>query len=257
MQDILNFAHELAWQTGKITMRYFQTKITTDRKSDNSPVTIADREAEKYMRQSIQARYPEHAILGEEDGLSGPREAPWRWILDPIDGTKAFVRGMPIYGVMIGIEHEGEAVVGVVNMPALGEIVYAAKGLGCWWNGRQCRVSEVKTLKEGLLLTTCATRYDTYGKQAAYERLVDESGLFRTWGDCYGYLMVATGRAEAMMDPIMNIWDAAALLPILHEAGGTFTDWTGTATIDGGNGIATNGLVFDEVMRLIMEQQDQ
>lgn len=257
MQDILNFAHELAWQAGKITMRYFQTKITTDRKSDNSPVTIADREAEKYMRQAIQARYPEHAILGEEDGLSGPREAPWRWILDPIDGTKAFVRGMPIYGVMIGIEHEGEAVVGVVNMPALGEIVYAAKGLGCWWNGRQCRVSEVKTLKEGLLLTTCATRYDTYGKQAAYERLVDASGLFRTWGDCYGYVMVATGRAEAMMDPIMNIWDAAALLPILHEAGGTFTDWTGTATIDGGNGIATNGLVFDEVMRLVDEKQDQ
>jgi len=183
--------------------------------------------------------------------LSGPHHSPWRWILDPIDGTKAFIRGMPIYGVMIGVEYEGESVVGVVNMPALGEIVSAAKGLGCWWNGRACHVSKIQTLHDGLLLTTCATRYENYGKQDAYDRLVDEAGLFRTWGDCYGYLMVATGRAEAMMDPVMNIWDAAALLPILHEAGGTFTDWNGTATIDGGNGIATNGLVFDEMMRLV------
>lgn len=251
MQELLNFAHELAWQAGKVTLRYFQSSITVDRKSDDSPVTIADRETERYLRSAILARYPEHAFLGEEDGLSGQQDAPWRWIVDPIDGTKAFVRGMPLYGVMIGIEYEGNPVVGVVNMPALGEIVVAAHGQGCWWNGRRCHVSQTSTLGEGLLLSTSATRYERYGKQEAMARLTSAAGIFRTWGDCYGYLMVATGRAEAMIDPKMSIWDAAPLLTILQEAGGTFTDWDGTATIDGGCGIGTNGLVFDEVMQLI------
>jgi histidinol phosphatase-like enzyme (inositol monophosphatase family) len=251
LQELLNGAHEMAWKAGKITTRYFQTGVVTDRKADNSPVTIADRETERYLRAAILERYPAHAVLGEEDGLSGNEGAEWRWILDPIDGTKSFIHGMPLYGVMIGITHKDRPVVGVVNIPALGEIVYAAQGLGCWWNGRACQVSAVKTLNEGLLLTTCATRYDRYDKQAAYDKLVDEARLFRTWGDCYGYLMVATGRAEMMMDPVMNIWDAAALLPILQEAGGTFTDWHGEARIDGGNGIATNGLIFEEVMQII------
>jgi histidinol phosphatase-like enzyme (inositol monophosphatase family) len=251
MEDILHVAHELAWTAGKITLRYFQTGIATDRKADNSPVTIADRETEKYLRAAIEQRYPEHAVLGEEDGLSGYADSAWRWILDPIDGTKAFIHGMPVYGVMIGVEYEGEAVVGVVNLPALGEIAYAAKGMGCWWNGRPCRVSQVKTMDEALLLSTSATRYDDYGRQHIFERLTRSAGLFRTWGDCYGYIMVATGRAEVMIDPTMNIWDAAPLLPILQEAGGTFTDWKGNATIEGGEGIATNGLLFDDVMRMV------
>jgi histidinol-phosphatase len=250
-QEMLHFAQTLAWNAGKITQRYFQTDLKTERKTDDSPVTIADREAEKYLRAAISARYPEHAILGEEEGASGVQDAPWRWILDPIDGTKAFIHGVPIYGVMIGIEQEGEPVIGVVNVPALGEIVYAARGLGCWWNGRPCRVSQTGRLDEGLLLTTCTTRYDDYGKQAPFDRLTSSAKMVRTWGDCYGYLLVATGRAEVMLDPVMNIWDAAALLPILQEAGGTFTDWQGRATIDGGEGIGTNGLVLDEVMALI------
>ncbi len=250
-QELLHFAHDLAWQAGKVTLRHFQTRVVIERKADDSPVTIADRETEAFLRDAIAARYPEHAILGEEQGATGSRDAPWRWILDPIDGTKSFMRGVPLYGVMIGIEYEGEPVIGVVNIPALGEIVYAAKGMGCWWNGRPCQVSHTTKLSDGLLLTTCTTRYEKYGKQQAFDRLTDTASIVRTWGDCYGYLMVATGRAETMLDPVMNIWDAAALLPILQEAGGTFTDWNGTATIDGGNGIATNGHVFNEVMQII------
>ncbi len=256
LRDVLEVAHELAWQAGKITLRYFQSGVVADRKADMSPVTVADRETEAFLRDAISARYPEHTVLGEEDGTSGSTDSPWRWILDPIDGTKAFVRGMPIYGVMIGVEYEGKAVVGVVNMPALGEIVVAARGLGCWWNGRRCQVSQVSTLGEGLLLSTSATRYPDYGKQAQFDRLTSTAGLFRTWGDCYGYLMVATGRAEAMIDPKMNIWDAAPLLPILQEAGGTFTDWQGVARIDGGEGLATNGLVYDEVLRCIHRDEE-
>ncbi len=259
LRELLDFAHMLAWQAGKVTMRYFQTKITTDRKSDDSPVTIADREAERVIRAAIAERYPDHAVLGEEEGDTGSSDAEWRWILDPIDGTRSFVRGSPLYGVMIGLEHKepGAAeripVIGVVHMPALGEIVYAAKGLGCWWNGRPCRVSQIDHMDNSLMLATRAggKRYDEAGKQAAYERLVDAAEMFRTWGDCYGYVMVATGRAELMCDPSMEVWDAAALLPILEEAGGTFTDWQGNATIHAGEGLATNGLLLDEALRLI------
>lgn len=252
LHELLVFAHDLAWQAGKITLRYFQTGITPDRKPDDSPVTVADREAEAYLRAAISHRYPTHAILGEEEGATGDSDAEWRWILDPIDGTRSFVRGVPLYGVMIGLEYAGQPVLGVVNIPALNESVYAAQGLGCWWNGRPCRVSQVATLAEGLLVATVADhRYARYGKQAAYERLVGAAGMLRTWGDCYGYVLVATGRAEAMIDPAMSVWDAAALLPILQEAGGTFTDWRGQATILGGEGIGSNGLVLAEMLQLI------
>jgi histidinol phosphatase-like enzyme (inositol monophosphatase family) len=251
LDELLIFAHEIAWQAGKITRRYFQSGVAIDRKADESPVTVADREAESYLRAAISARYPDHALLGEEEGATGSSDAAWRWIIDPIDGTKSFIRGVPLYGVMLGLEHAGEPVLGVVNIPALDEIVYAARGLGCWWNGRPCRVSSVTTLSAGLLLATRASRYDRYGKQEAFTRLVAAAGEFRTWGDCYGYLLVATGRAEAMLDPVMNIWDAAALLPILQEAGGTFTDWRGVPTIAGEEGLGTNGLVLDEVLALI------
>ncbi len=251
LDELLAFAHEIAWQAGKITRRYFQAGVAIDRKADESPVTVADREAESYLRAAIRARYPDHALLGEEEGATGSSDAAWRWIIDPIDGTKSFIRGVPLYGVMLGLEHAGEPMLGVVNIPPLDEIVYAARGLGCWWNGRPCRVSSVKPLSEGLLLATRANRYDRYGKQEAFTRLVAAAGEFRTWGDCYGYLLVATGRAEAMLDPVMNIWDAAALLPIMQEAGGTFTDWCGVPTIAGEEGLGTNGLVLDEVLALI------
>ncbi len=252
LREMLTFAHDLAWKAGKVTLRYFQTGVTADRKADESPVTVADRETEQFLREHIQQRYPSHAIVGEEAGASGSAEAEWRWILDPIDGTRSFVHGVPLYGVMIGLEYAGEVVVGVVNIPALGEIVAAGRGMGCWWNGRRCQVSTVPRLSEGVLLSTAMhDRYQKYGRQAAFDRLVAAAETTRTWGDCYGYLLVATGRAEAMIDPAMQIWDAAPLLPILQEAGGTFTDWQGTPTIEGGEGIGTNGLVLDEVLAAI------
>jgi histidinol phosphatase-like enzyme (inositol monophosphatase family) len=252
LRELLTFAHELAWNAGKITLRYFQTGLIPDLKDDDSPVTVADREAEQFMRTIINERYPSHAVLGEEGGQTGGDNAEWRWILDPIDGTRSFVHGVPLYGVMIGLERAGEPVLGVVGIPALNEIVYAAQGEGCWWNGRRCHVSQVGTLKQGLLLSTALhDRYARYDRLPAFERLVAAAGTSRTWGDCYGYLLVATGRAEAMVDPAMQIWDAAALLPILQEAGGTFTDWQGNATIQAGEGIGSNGLVLDEVLSLI------
>jgi histidinol-phosphatase len=251
IRELLDFAHTIAWQAGKITLRHFQSGVAVDRKADESPVTVADRESEAYLRAAIAARYPGHAILGEEEGLSGGADAEYRWILDPIDGTKSFVRGVPLYGVMVGVLRGGEPLVGAVNMAALGEVVYAGKGLGCWWNGRQCRVSSVSTLAESLVVATTATRYERYGKGEAFGRILGAAGMFRTWADCYGYLLVATGRAELALDPVMNIWDAAALAPILHEAGGTYTDWSGAPTVHNNEGIGSNGLVLDEALALI------
>ncbi|MFV9503063.1 MAG: histidinol-phosphatase [Oscillochloridaceae bacterium umkhey_bin13] len=251
LRELLDFAHQLAWQAGKLTLRYFQGELAVDQKADASPVTIADREAEAWMRATISARYPTHAILGEESGLSGGDNATYRWILDPIDGTKTFVRGVPLYGVMVGLLREGEPVLGVVNMPALNEVVYAAQGQGCFWNGRPCQVSNTTSLKQSLVVATIAHGYEAYGKDAALARLLADCGLFRTWGDCYGHLLVATGRAEVALDPIMSIWDAAALLPILHEAGGSFSDWHGNPTIEAAEAISTNGLVLEEVLACI------
>ena len=242
LNELLEFAVEIARGAGEITLQYFRKQPETSRKSDGSFVTIADRQAESYLRHRIAERFPDDGILGEEEGETRGKSGR-RWILDPIDGTFAFVHGVPLYGVLIAVEIENEMSVGVVNMPALGEIVSAAKGLGCFLNGEPARVSTTAELKDALLLSTNFV--------SATELLQARARVSRTWGDCYGYVLVATGRADVMLDPVMNLWDCAPLLPIMEEAGGTFTDWRGVRTADGGNSIATNGLLLDEVMSLI------
>jgi histidinol-phosphatase len=253
LNELLQFAVELGRGAGEITLEYFRKDPETETKSDGSYVTIADRHAESYLREEIGKRYPDDGVVGEEEleqrGLSGRR-----WIVDPIDGTFAFVHGVPFYGVLIALEIEGEPVLGVVNMPALGEIVYAAKGIGCFLNGEPASVSKSAELKDALLLATDFTSCAKHGFGHAAELLQGRAKASRTWGDCYGYVLVATGRADVMLDPVMNLWDCAPLLPIMEEAGGTFTDWRGVRTISGGNSIATNGLLFDEVMRLVRDR---
>ena len=248
--ELLEFAVDLARSAGDITLKYFKNNPETSKKPDGSYVTIADCEAEAFLRKRILSRYPEDSVLGEEEGES-TGESRRRWIVDPIDGTFAFVHGVPFYGVLIGIEIDGQPTVGVVNIPALDEIVYAATGVGCFWNGKPARVSSTTSLEEGLLLCTDFTECRTYGFGAAAEELQRRAKSSRTWGDCYGYVLVATGRADVMLDPVMNVWDCAALSPVIEEAGGTFTDWRGARTVTGGNAIATNGVLFDEVMGIV------
>ncbi|MBK9713522.1 MAG: histidinol-phosphatase [Kouleothrix sp.] len=256
LSELREFAAELAWQAGKLTLRYFQTDFTTEYKADQSPVTIADRAAERLMRELIEARYPHHSILGEEEGETRPG-ASHRWIIDPIDGTKTFVRGVPMYAVLVGLERDGEPVVGAINIPALGELLHAARGGGCSWNGRRARVSGVASLADALLLCTDAESMAEQGRGSAYRRLIAATKLRRSWGDAYGYVLLATGRAEVMLDPIVSVWDCAALLPVVTEAGGSFTDWSGTQTIHSGEAIGTNGLLLDPVMALIGEREDR
>ena len=250
LQELLNFAVMLARGAGDITLKYFRKQPETSTKADGSYVTIADREAESYLRRQITETFPEDGILGEEEGELEGRSGR-RWILDPIDGTFAFVHGVPFYGVLIALEIENEMSVGVVNIPALDEIVSAANGCGCFLNGEPARVSTTARLNESLLLSTNFRTAEKYGFGPAMERLQTSARTSRTWGDCYGYVLVATGRADVMLDPVMNLWDCAPFLPIMEEAGGTFTDWRGVRTVDGGNSIATNGLLFEEVMKVI------
>jgi histidinol phosphatase-like enzyme (inositol monophosphatase family) len=254
LHALRDFAADLAWQAGKLTLRYFQTDLTTELKEDLSPVTIADRSAERLMRELIEARYPDHSILGEEEGETRPG-ATYRWILDPIDGTKTFVRGVPMYAVLVGLERDGEPVVGAINIPAMGELLIAARGEGCTWNGRRTHVSPIAALHESLLLCTDVANMAHHGRAAAYRRLAAATRMQRSWGDAYGYALVATGRAELMLDPIVSIWDCAALLPVLQEAGGSFTDWSGTPTIYAAEGMATNGLVLAEALALVGEKE--
>jgi histidinol phosphatase-like enzyme (inositol monophosphatase family) len=250
VEELCHFAVKLARGAGDITLEYFGKQPQTSIKNDGSYVTIADREAETYMRREITKAFPDDSIVGEEEGESHGRSGR-RWIIDPIDGTFAFVHGVPFYGVLIGLEIAGEPAVGVINIPVLDEIVMAAKGQGCYLNGELAHVSQTARLDEALLLCTDFTSCARYGFGEAADRLQSRAKTSRTWGDCYGYVLVATGRADVMLDPVMNLWDCAALLPIMVEAGGTFTDWRGVRRVDGGNSIATNGLLFTEVMDLV------
>jgi histidinol phosphatase-like enzyme (inositol monophosphatase family) len=253
LKERLSLALEIATEAGRLTLAHFcREDLVVERKGDDSPVTVADREAEAHMRRRIAASFPDDSVLGEEMGESAGTSG-WRWILDPIDGTKSFIHGVPLFGTLIGVKLEGRPQLGVIHLPALEETVYAMRGGGAWWSrpgAEECpaRVSSCARLAEGLFTTTSTTTYERLGRRAVYDALQARAGLTRSWGDCYGYALVATGRAEVMIDPRMAVWDAAAMLPILEEAGGTFTDWNGVARVDGGEGIATNGLVLDEVL---------
>src|ERR687886_319794 len=248
LKEILDFSVSAARGAGEITLRYFRREVETRLKGKDNFVTQADVEAEEYLRRRIAEEFPADAVIGEEGGESAG-STDRRWIIDPIDGTYSFVHGVPFYGVLLGVEVGGEPSVGVVNIPALGEVVYAARGLGCFWNGERARASQTAALENALLLSTDFGTCSAYGFGPAADELQRRAAMRRTWGDCYGYVLVATGRADLMLDPVMNVWDCAALLPVVEEAGGTFTDWKGTRTIRGGNAISTNGALFEKVIR--------
>ncbi len=258
LQSLLAFAVDAAWQAGRITLGYFQTGLAAERKADNSPVTVADRLAEQKLRELIATYWPDHALIGEEYGHQpGHAGSDYTWIIDPIDGTKAFISGVPFYGVLLALVKGQQPLLGVSYFPALGDMIYAARGGGCFWNGRTAHVSAVARLADAVLLASDLNTFAQFNRQAAFQRLIDATYFQRTWGDAYGYALVATGRAEVMLDPVMAIWDCGPLQVILEEAGGTFTDWRGTPTIFGGEAVATNGALFAPVMELVRDGMEQ
>ncbi len=247
-KTLLDFALDAAWQAGRITLGYFQRMAEAERKADNTPVTVADQLAERRLRELILRYWPDHGIIGEEYGQS-PSNSPYTWIIDPIDGTKSFIAGVPLYSNLLALTDGERTLIGVANFPALDDMVYALRGEGCYWNGRRAQVSDVDKLSEAIVLTS---ELSYFGRRTVvWEKLIDKSYVQRTWGDGYGYFLVATGRAEVMIDPAMHVWDTAPFQVILEEAGGTFTDWKGEPTIHNYESLATNGALFEQVMEVV------
>ncbi|MFU8811501.1 MAG: inositol monophosphatase family protein [Balneolaceae bacterium] len=237
LQELRASAESFAREAGEWTLRYFRKSYAVEFKGDDSPVTNADREAEQILRERIREAFPEHGIIGEEFGSERP-DADVVWVLDPIDGTQSFIHGVSLYTTLIGILIKNEPMVGVIYAPAQDELASAAIGFGCSYNGKTASVRPCADLADATFLSTDATTFRMEGVQRPFTELLQKTRIHRTWGDAYGHMMVATGRADVMVDPILNIWDAAALLPIVTEAGGVFMDRNGDETIHTGNAIS-------------------
>lgn len=274
---LLEAVAEVARLAGDVALSYFdqarRSALGIEFKQDGSPVTAADRAAESTAREWIERRFPNDGIVGEELGVVRPGAAR-RWFIDPIDGTKSFVRGVPLWGTLVGIAEGEEVRAGAIHCAAAGELVAAARGQGAWWNGVRCRVSNESRLERATLLATEAVAHQRAGSKGrredgesdahapplgptvaqrwrAWQRVAQRAAVARTWGDAYGYALVATGRAEVMVDAVMHPWDTAALGPIVTEAGGVFTDWTGAPGGLGTSSIATNAALADVVRKML------
>jgi histidinol phosphatase-like enzyme (inositol monophosphatase family) len=247
--SLLEAAAEVARLAGAVALERFRQTIAIEWKADGSPVTAADRAAERVAREWIARRFPHDGLLGEEfgeqEGTSGRR-----WLLDPIDGTRSFVRGVPLWGTLVAVVWGDEVLAGAASFPAVDEHLAAGVGRGCWHNGVRASVSRVDRVSEALVLTTDPLGFDP-ARRDGWARLVAQAGAVRTWGDCYGYLLLATGRADVMIDPRMHAWDSACLWPIVLEAGGRLTDWSGRPTPFGGSTVATNASLAERVRALL------
>ena len=240
-------AVELCRRAGEMSLRWFRSSdLRVDRKGDGTPVTDADRGIERFLREEIGRRFPDDGVIGEEEGPR-PSTSGRRWIIDPIDGTKAFTRGVPLYANLLAVEDREGSAVGVINVPALGEMVWAGRGQGCFLNGVAARVSDTSELAGAYL---SSSGFEAWAADALLA--VKQAGpALRTWGDGYGYLLVVAGRIDAMVDPVAARYDLAAMPVLLAEAGGRFSDFTGTVTASGGNAVASNGRLHDQLLALL------
>lgn len=252
MSPRLEFALDAVVKAGRGTLAHFQTGAAVELKSDASPVTVADRDAESMIRRMLGNAYPGEAILGEEEGETGTSEGEGRWVLDPIDGTKSFICGVPLFATLLSYEVRGTPELGACYFPALDDLVYAERGAGAFWNGRPCHVSNQMDLEDAVLACGSHRAFADHGRLDGLIALAQRTRATRTWGDAYGYALVATGRAEAMIDPIVHRWDIAAMQVIVEEAGGRFTDFDGK-----GNpsecAVASNGHLHEQLLGAFRE----
>ena len=242
-QSRLQFALDVTEKAAKLILGHYQSQtLGIESKADDSPVTVADRGAETLIREALAEKFPDDGILGEEfDDVAGSNG--YRWILDPIDGTKPFIYGVPLYGTLVGIEFERRMVAGVCRFPALNEVVYAAEGDGAWWkigDGEPAKAaaSTETDIAQARLMFTEPTGDLRCGRGDVLPKFLKQVRIARGWGDCYGHMLVATGRADIALDPQMSPWDIAALIPIVREAGGSCTDWKGNECVTTGDGVS-------------------
>ncbi len=256
LESRLNFAVKAAKASSALTLKFFgASDLERSTKDDGTPVTIADRTCEQDLRNRIIKAYPNDAILGEEfESRNG--DSGYEWIIDPIDGTISFVHGVPLFGTMLACVKDGQAILGVIVMPALDEIVYAATGLGCWHSQRdstpkRARVSDVDQLSNSMINTTSISYFDTPPLRNLYEQLDANAQHTRGWSDCYGWVLLATGRVDAVVEPVLSLWDFAAAIPIVQEAGGQCTNFAGEQTLITTNLVASNGCIHRQLCTLI------
>lgn len=247
-QKYSDFIAFLAAESAKIIKPYFfNPALEVEMKANETPVTIADRNAEERLRALISDKYPQHGIIGEEFG-SENSDAEFVWVLDPIDGTISFASGCPLFGTLICLLHNGRPLVGAINLPALDQLCIG-DGRRTTVNGRPVRMRETRELSAATLLTTDYLNIAQYQDRAAFEALSEKTRVTRTWGDCYGYFLLASGWADIMVDPIMNAWDLLALVPVIEGAGGVISGWQGDDAVSATSCVAANrhlhGAVID------------
>ncbi len=250
MSPRLAFAIEAAYRAGRMTLAHFNTGTAVEIKADATPVTVADKGAERMIREAIDKAFPGDAILGEEEG--GDESIPDRWVIDPIDGTKSFISGVPLYGTLLSYEKDGVPVLGVCYLPGLDELLYAERGGGAFLNGRPIRVSQKSNLAESVVCCGGHKGMIRAGRWPGFADLAERTLASRTWNDAFGYALVASGRVECMMDPAVSRWDLSAFHVIIPEAGGRLTDFNGNDIFANGNrslpAVATNGVLHDEIL---------
>ena len=252
MDDILNTAIAAARAAGEIALHYFRTNLMVETKADHTPVTRADRECEAKIVEILSARFPEHGFLGEELGeRSGKSDA--RWIIDPIDGTKNFIRGIPFFATLIALEEAGEVTAGVMYAPAINALLYARKGQGAFADGRQVQVSGVADLSGAMLIHGGLKDLKVRPCWQSFLRLVDATGRQRGFGDALGHSVVICGQAEVALEPEIKPWDVAATKIIVTEAGGRYSDFAGSPSIYTGSAVISNGLVHEEVINILRD----
>jgi myo-inositol-1(or 4)-monophosphatase len=249
LKELKLFAEELAMLSGKIIKQYWRTNVKIENKADESPVTIADKKAEELMRELIMKQYPDHGILGEEFGEHNSA-AEYRWILDPIDGTKSFICGTVTFGTLIALVKKNEPILGVINQPILNEFLIGDNNTALL-NGLTVKVRKCEDLSQAILLGTDYLHIEKYQSKNGFDNLMRKVKYYRMWGDCYGYYLVATGFADIMIDPIMNPWDSLAVIPVIQGAGGRVSDYKGNDAVTGASLVATAGQVHDEVIRIL------
>ncbi|MEZ5321380.1 MAG: inositol monophosphatase family protein [Microthrixaceae bacterium] len=243
----LEFAVETVRRAGEFTQTYFKAaELEIISKADGSPVTAVDRGAEQMMRDLITARHPDDTVLGEENGVR-PGTSSRRWVIDPIDGTVSFTHGVALYTNLLYLEDEHGPAIGVINVPALGEMIWAGRGLGCYLNGLRCSVSDRDDPVGGVISASAYEHWDG----DMLDRVRRSGMRMRTWGDGYGYLLVASGRIQAMVDPAIHFWDIAPCLVVIAEAGGTLTQLDGTRPAEPTSCVATNGLIHDALLDIL------
>jgi histidinol-phosphatase len=248
----LELALELADIADEISLgRYQAADLVVTTKPDRTPVTEADKAVEAALRDMLAGERPGHAVLGEEDGATGDAESPWRWIIDPIDGTANYLRGVPIWATLIALEHAGEMVVGVASAPAMGHRWWAARGDGAFVDGRPIHVSKVAAIEDAHLSSDGFDSWERHGGSDAFMALVRRCWRTRGFGDFWQHMLVAEGAVDIALEPAVSLWDLAAVQVIVEEAGGRFTGLTGAPRADGGTACSTNGLLHDAVLEAL------